>query len=266
MLADDAVDLVYIATPHAFHGEQIRLCASYGRAVLCEKAFTGNARQAREALAFAEEKRVPVTEAIWTRYMPSRAMIDRVIADGTLGEVRLLQANLCYDVQKKERILRPELAGGALLDLGGYTLNFAMMAMGDALTDVQSLVRMLPTGCDLEETIRLTWQNGVTGTLLSSAVCRSDRRGIIYGTKARLEVDNINNPQVLTIWDTQDHLLETISVPKQITGYEYEVEAALRMLDEGRLECPEMPHAETIRMMELMDSLRRDWGMVYPFD
>lgn len=266
MLADPLVDLAYIATPHAFHGEQIKLCADYGKPSLVEKAFTGNARQAREALAYAAEKGVMVTEAIWTRYMPARGIINKLIAEGVIGEVRLLSANLGYDIQHVARIQRPELAGGALLDLGVYPLNFAVMVLGDDITDIRSTVRMQPTGCDLEESIHLTWSSGVSAMLFASAVCRCDRRGIVYGSKARLEVDNINNPQVITCYDTNDRLLETLHVPQQITGYEYEVESALRALDEGRLECPEMPHEETLRIMTLMDALRAQWGMVYPFD
>lgn len=149
MLQDDLVDLVYIATPHAFHGEHMALCVKYGRAVLCEKAFTGNARQAREALTLAENAGVPVTEAIWTRYMPYRTMLNDLIAQGAIGEVRHVQANLGYSIRNKERIVRPELAGGALLDLGVYTINFAAMVLGDQVTEVSSTVRMMPTGCDL---------------------------------------------------------------------------------------------------------------------
>ena len=130
MLEDPDVDLVYIATPHSHHAEHMKLCIQAGKAVLCEKAFTGNAKQAEEVLALAEEKKVLVTEAIWTRYQPARSMINRIIAEGAIGEPRLLQASLCYNMTTKERILRPDLAGGALLDLGVYTLNFAAMVFG----------------------------------------------------------------------------------------------------------------------------------------
>lgn len=112
----------------------------------------------------------------------------------------------------------------------------------------------------------MSWASGATAVLVSTAACRTDRRGIVYGDKGRLQVDNINNPQEIRQYDGSDRLLRVIPVPRQITGYEYQVRAALRMIEEGRLECPEMPHAETIRVMELMDSLRRSWRMVYPFD
>ena len=266
MLRDPEVDLVYIATPHAFHGEQIIDCVRHGKAVLCEKAFTGNARQAEEALTLAEKEGVPVTEAIWTRYMPSRQMLLDLIDQGTIGEVRTVTANLGYAMTQKERILRPELAGGALLDLGVYTINFASMILGGDVTDVQSTVRLFDTGCDLEESIQLTYANGTSAQLYSTAGCRTDRHGNIYGTEGRLQVDNINNPHLISVYNTKDQLLRTLPVPEQITGYEYQVTSCMKALATGALECPEMPHAETLRVMRLMDTLRKQWGMVYPFD
>ena len=268
MVRDDAVDLVYIATPHSHHAEQIRLCVEHGKAVLCEKAFTGNARQAEEVLALAERKGVLVTEAIWTRYMPSRRMIDDVLASGAIGKPQVLMASLGYPVWDKERIARPELAGGALLDLGVYTLNFASMAFGDDVARMESSVAMMDTGVDHTENITLHYRDGRTACLTSTAMAQTNRQGVICGDKGYLTVDNINNPQVISVYDRTCNgvPVETLHVPQQITGYEYQVEACLRALEAGALECPEMPHSETIHIMRTMDALRAQWGMRYPFD
>lgn len=268
MLADPQVDLVYIATPHSHHAEQIRLCVEAGKPVLCEKAFTGNARQAEEVLRLAEEKGVFVTEAIWTRYMPSRRMIDDIIAEGVIGEVRAVDANLGYLIEGKERIVKPELAGGALLDLGVYTLNFASMVLGGDVVRMESSVEMFPTGVDKSENLTLYYRGGQVATLQSTAACKMSRQGCIYGTKGAIVVTNINNPQVIDVYsDVQNEPpVRHIPVPEQITGYEYQVEACMRALAEGALECPEMPHAETLRIMRVMDSFRASWNMVYPFD
>ena len=136
MLSDENVDLVYVATPHSHHLEHAKLCISYGKPVLCEKSFTANAAQARELLDYAAEKKVFITEAIWTRYMPSRKMIDDIIASGELGEIKMLTANLGYELTDKDRMLRPDLAGGALLDVGVYPINFARMIFGDKISDL----------------------------------------------------------------------------------------------------------------------------------
>lgn len=130
LVADPDVDLVYIATPHSLHAEQAILCMKAGKNVLVEKSFTANAGQAREALAVAEETGMLCTEAIWTRYMPSRKLINEVIESGEIGEVKAASANLCYPVSGKARMTDPACAGGALLDVGVYPLNFLDMAIG----------------------------------------------------------------------------------------------------------------------------------------
>lgn len=268
MVKVDAVDLVYVATPHSLHAQHMRLCIEHGRPVLCEKAFTGNARQAEEILALAEKKGIFVTEAIWTRYMPSREIVNNLIADGAIGRPIMLMANLGYGIKDVERIQRPELAGGALLDLGVYTLNFASMVFGDDVERMDSSVAMMETGVDHTESITLYYRNGRVAQLTSTALAATNRCCQVYGDKGYLTVDNVNNPQVIELYDTSYSGIpvQTIRVPQQITGYEYEVEACLRALGQGALECPEMPHAETLHMMRVMDALRAQWGMRYPFD
>ncbi|MGN1021285.1 MAG: Gfo/Idh/MocA family protein [Aristaeellaceae bacterium] len=268
MLQDPAVDLVYVATPHSHHAEHTRLCIGHRKPALVEKAFTANARQARDVLAWAREQSVLVTEAIWTRYMPVRRMVDELLAAGEIGEPRLLTANLGYLIDGKERVVRPELAGGALLDVGVYVLNFASMTFGDDVARMDSSVSMFDTGVDCAESIDLYYRDGRMAKLYAAANVRTDRHCMIYGTKGAIMLDNVNNPQVITIYDDVQRgaVRRVIPVPEQITGYEYEVEACMKALETGALECPEMPHAQTIRMMEVMDELRARWGMVYPFE
>ena len=124
MLRDPEVDLVYIATPHSHHAEQMKLCIEHGKAVLCEKSFTANAQQAREVLALAKQRGVLVTEAIWTRYMPSVGILREIIDSGALGDIRMLSASLFYPIEHVERIMDPWLAGGALLDVGVYPVSY----------------------------------------------------------------------------------------------------------------------------------------------
>ena len=165
MLQDEQVELVYIATPHSHHYEHMKLCISYGKPILCEKAFTMNSVQAKEIIKLAKEKGIYVAEAIWTRYMPSRQIINEVIESGILGQVSMLTANLSYDIDSKERIIRPELAGGALLDVGVYTLNFALMHFGNKIDKVESSVMKTQTGVDGMETITLSYQDGRMASL-----------------------------------------------------------------------------------------------------
>ena len=264
MLSDEKVDLVYIATPHSHHYEHMKMCLEHGKHVLCEKAFTVNAGQAEKILALAEEKKLLVTEAIWTRYMPMRDMINDVLASGVIGKPFMLTANLCYKINQKERLIRPELAGGALLDVGIYPLNFAVMAFGDDIEKVESSVQMTDTGVDAQENMTLHYRDGRMAALTASMNGLGDRRGMIFGEKGFLEVENINNPQSITIYGSDYQPVKTIACPPQVTGYEYEVISCLDAIEEGRIECSQMPHTETIRMMKLMDELREQWGLTYP--
>jgi predicted dehydrogenase len=268
MLADPDVHLVYIATPHSHHAEQMKMCIHAGKAVLCEKAFTPNLHQAEEVLALAREKGVYVAEALWPRYMPSRWIINDLLAQGAIGEPRMLYSNLCYAVEHKERIMDPSLAGGALLDLGVYVLNFASMVFGDDIVRINSTVELMDTGVDRTETITIKYRDGRMAQLMASTAFNSDRRCVVYGTKGFLIVDNVNNPAWVEIYDKdrRDTPIQRIQMPEQITGYEYEVEACLRDLQAGNLEPCEMPHEQTKMLLHQMDALRAIWHIKFPFE
>lgn len=263
MLADPALEAVYIATPHSHHYRQIKLCADAGKHVLCEKAFTVNARQAQDALAYARKKGVLAAEAIWTRYQPMRRIIAETLASGIIGEPRTLSANLCYMITDKERIVKRGLAGGALLDVGVYTLNFAEMAFGHACRVSGSCTKN-EDGVDMHDSMTLEWEDGRTAALYAAADCVSDRRGVICGSEGFIAVENINNPQSLTVYGKNYRVIQEQAAPAQLTGYEYEVREFCECAAAKKTECPSMPHAETVRMMEVMDSLRAQMGVAYP--
>ncbi len=268
MLQDENVDLVYIATPHSHHAEQMHLCLAYGKPVLCEKAFTGNAGQAASVLQEAEEKKILVTEAIWTRYMPSRQMLRDLIQAGEIGEVTGLRANLGYRVGQLDRLRLPELAGGALLDMGVYCLNFAAMVLG-APDRIRATGVLTETGVDLSDSISLVYPNQVVADLYTSMATNTDRSGIVYGSKGYLWVDNINNIGRIEVWRPDHSRLfpeRILPVPQQLTGYEYQVRSCMHALADGEIECPEMPHAEILQIMREMDEIRGQLGVRYPFD
>lgn len=264
MLSDPEVELVYVATPHSHHFEHMMLCLEYGKHVICEKAFTLNARQAEAVFAAAKQKGLYVAEAIWTRYMPSRQMLNEILCSGIIGKPNTLTANLSYPISGVRRIYDPALAGGALLDIGVYGLNFALMHFGGDIVRVESSVSKMETGVDGMETITLFYQDGRMAVLTHSVYCRSDRMGCIHGDKGYVVVENINNPQSIRVFDLQDRLLAHYEVPEQINGYEYEFREAVRCIGEGKNQPDSMPHGDTLEVMELMDGLRRQWGVVYP--
>lgn len=264
MLNDPSVELVYIATPHSHHYEHMMMCLERGKAVLCEKAFTMNAEQARKIKEYSQTHGIFAAEAIWPRYMPSRAIIDEVIASGIIGKVKTLTANLSYVIHHNQRIVDPELAGGALLDVGVYGVNFALMHFGTDIARVESSVMMTDTGVDGMETITIFYRDGRMAVLTHSIYARSDRKGIIHGDRGYIVVENINNPQSVSVFDTEDRLLQKHIVPEQISGYEYEFLECAEALRSGKTESHSMPLSESVYMMEFMDTLRKQWGLVYP--
>lgn len=264
MLSDPELELVYVATPHSHHYEHVKLCLEHGKHVLCEKAFTVNAKQAVELFEMAKSKNLLLTEAIWTRYMPMRKTLDEIVASGVIGEITSLTANLGYVVGHLPRMQEPGLAGGALLDLGVYPINFASMVFGDKIREVSASAVLTESKVDAVNSITLIYEDGKMAQLHSNMMAATDRRGMIYGDKGYIEVQNINNCEGIRVFDTNHKLIAEYETPKQITGYEYEVEACMEAMAKGELECPQMPHKESIRIMELMDSLRAQWGVKYP--
>ncbi len=265
LVKDEAIDLIYVATPHSRHFEDIMLCLENGRNVLCEKPFTVNAVQAEKVFSYAEERGLYVGEAIWTRYLPMRFKLDEIIKSGVIGEITSLTANLGYSIAHVERLIKPELAGGALLDLGVYTINFALMAFGTDIKEIKSSCVKNEYGVDVHNTIIMNYNDGKTAVLHSNMNSNTDRRGIIYGDKGRIEFENTNNCEGITVY-LNDGTVQTYDTPPQITGFEYEAAASLEAIKAGKTECSEMPHSEILRVMKIMDSLREEWGIRYPFE
>lgn len=264
MLSDEEVDLVYIATPHSHHYAHIKMCLEHHKHVLCEKSFTVNAKQAREVLQMAEEKGLLLTEAIWTRYMPSRKMVQDIIDSGVIGKVTSLTGNLGYALGDVTRMVEPSLAGGALLDVGVYMVNFAMMVFGNKISKVTSSAVLSEKGVDYTDSITMIFEGGEMAVMHSSMLGALNRRASIFGDKGYIEITNVNNIEEIKVFDENYRELSACTPPKQITGYEYEVEACRRAILEGKTQCSEMPHEETIRVMEIMDGMRRSWGYVIP--
>lgn len=266
LVKDDDIDLVYVATPHSHHLEHALLAIRNNKPVLVEKAFTANTKEAEILLDEAKKRNIFVAEAIWTRYMPLSIKVKEIMDSGIIGEPRVLTATLCYAMEQKERILRPELCGGALLDLGVYTLNFARMYFGTDIVKSVSNCTMSSAGVDMHECISLTYADGRMANLQSGALCLNDRQGIISGTEGYIRIDNVNCPELIEVYRNYE-LVETYHRPDDmITGYEYQVMECRRCIESGLTESPMMPHAEIIEIMKQMDALRKEWGVVYPAD
>ena len=266
LINDPDVDLVYVGTPHSHHYDVTREALLAGKPCLVEKAFMANYRQAKEIVDLARERKVFLAEAIWTRYQPVVKMVRDLIDSGRIGTPRLVTATLGYSMGEKPRIMRPDLCGGALLDLGVYALNFVRMFFPAEIVSMESQCVKSKTGMDLTNAISIILADGVLCNLQSSAACVGDNIGVIAGTDGNLIIDNINNPQKITVNTHDREFVEDIHVPQQITGYEYQFLACRQALIDGLQEPGEMPLDETLCVMKLMDDLRQKWGVRYPMD
>ena len=266
LIQDENIDLVYIATPNSLHYTHAKLCLEHKRPVLCEKPFTLNLREAEDLFRISRTYGVFITEAIWTRYMPFSKQIVELVQSGILGRPMTLTASLCYPVAGKERIVSPALGGGALLDLGVYVLNFAAMVFGTDIKSMSSACQKMPSGVDGQDSITLNYADGRMAVLQVNVYCAGDRQGIICGDKGYVVVDNINNPLRACVYAEDHSLLQVLEAPPQITGFEYQVKASIDAICQGSLECTDMPHIETLRMMRLMDYFRMEWGVRFPAD
>jgi len=265
LVKDKDVELIYIATPHSEHFSNMKLCIENGKNIICEKAFTINKEEALEIQKLAKENNVYVQEALWTRYVPLTAKLKEIIDEGLIGEIDSLTANLCYNIQNVERIKNPELAGGALLDIGIYGLNFATTCFGFDIESIDTVVKKMESGVDGKEVNILNYKNGRTAILTHSVYSISDRKGIIYGSNGYIIVENINNYESISVYNGRSNeLVRRIEKEPQITGFEYELMEAIECIKNKRIESYSLSLSDSIKLMGIMDSIREKWNFKYP--
>jgi predicted dehydrogenase len=265
LVADEEVDIVYIATPHSHHYENMLLCLNAGKHVLCEKAFTLNAAQASECINLARSKKLFLMEAMWMRFIPAMARLREWVEAGLLGEVRLVQADFCIDVpfDPDHRLYDPVLGGGALLDLGIYPLSFTTMLLGQP-DEVRSHAHLSPTGVDELDALTLIYERGATANMMCSMRLARPREAMVAGTKGYVKLHEIFfRPHRLTL-HLKGREPERIDLSYRGNGYVHEVEEVHSCLRECRSESAIMPLDETLALMALMDRFRAAWGVVYP--
>ena len=264
LVSDSEVELIYVASPHSHHYEHAKLCLEHGKHVLLEKAFTVNVSQAEELIALSERKGLLLAEAFWPRYMPTRKMLDDLIAQGTIGEVQAVMADFGAPLSHVERMWNPNLAGGALLDLGVYPINFALQIFQGQVKSIQSDAVMSPQGVDYMNGITLTFDDNRIAVLHSNMLACMGNRGVVYGDKGFIELYEINNPKEIRVFNENKEVTACYPAPEQINGYEYEALACVRAIEAGQIECEEMPHSETLRLMKILDTVREQWGFKLP--
>jgi predicted dehydrogenase len=267
LAADPTVDAVYIGTPHPLHKENMLLCLNAGKAVLDEKPFTINAAEAREAIDLARRKRLFLMEAMWMRFMPLMAEVRRLVADGVIGELRMVTADFGFrgEFDPTHRSFDLALAGGALIDVGIYPLSLAFMLLGRP-DRIVSLAEIGQTGVDEQAGIVLGYPQGQLAVLHSAIRTRTPNEATIIGTEGWIYIHpRFWVPTTLTV-DRPDQEPETREIPFEGNGYQYEADEVHRCIAAGKTESEIMPLDETLAIMETMDTIRAQWGLKYPME
>ncbi|MET7424805.1 Gfo/Idh/MocA family oxidoreductase [Dactylosporangium sp. NPDC005555] len=267
LVADDDIDAVYVASPHSHHFEQARLALQAGKPVLIEKAFTQNAAQAAQLIELARGSGLLLMEAMWSRFLPHYDIVRQLIADGTLGDVQTVISDhgQHFDIEPTHRLLNPALAGGALLDLGIYPISFTSFVLG-VPDGIQATGTMTTTGVDAQVSavLRTGSAHGIISTTQTAA---SPTTASISGTAGRIELSGpFYQPQSVRFTDLAGATRES-APPTTITGHEGLVHQAAHfaeLLTTGATESPLLPLSETLSIMQTMDEIRRQIGLVYP--
>lgn len=263
MLSGSETELAYVATPLACHDFHVRMCLENGKHVLCEKPMAVSQAQAERMFALAEERRLFAAEAMWTRYMPMRRIIRDAVWSGKAGEPVSLSASLCYSVSHKKRLMDMSLAGGALMEVGVYPLHFSDMVFGQP--KVRAVVpQQEGGGPDLLEAFILQHEGGQLSVLSSGIACTQGRTGTVGCRAGYYLADNINNPMKLEVYDSSHRCREVLKAPPQITGLEYEVMEAADAINRQKTEPASMSHADTLRMLGVLDIIRQKMNLKYP--
>jgi len=267
-LADDeGVDVVYIATPHAMHHENALMCLNGGKALLVEKAFTLNRRQAQEIADLARQRKLFVMEAMWTRFQPAMLEAKRLIDMGEIGNVRNLQADFGFPAEAgpEHRLFNPALGGGSLLDLGIYPLSMAAFFLGP-VSGVQGYGELTPAGVDTQASFVLRHAGGALSACSCSLNSWTPTTMTICGDKGFLRLHGrFHQTERFTIGQSRGPERE-FHFPRIGNGYAHEAMEVGRCLREGLLESPEMPLDETVALMGVLDDLRSQLGVRYSVD
>lgn len=266
---DPEVDVVYVATPHNLHCANSILCLRAGKAVLCEKPFTINAAEADALIAVARESGQFLMEAMWTRFLPVTREVCRWLADGVIGEVRMVTADFGFraGLDETSRLLDPALGGGALLDVGVYPVSYAALVFGRAPTRIAALADMAAeTGVDEQAGIVLGYAPSGLAVLHTAVRTDTPQEAHILGTKGWMKLHAPFWRGTAVTVQMKDEPPQTYEFPLEGNGYNYEAAHVMECLRTGKAESPIMPLDESRAIMATLDAIRAQWGLKYPME
>ena len=264
------IDVIYVATTHNFHFDNAKLALEHGKHVLVEKAFTINAKEARELAQIAREKNLFLMEAIWTRFLPSYKLLKNKIQNKEIGDVKLFNISFGNIVlpQYAQRLTDPNLAGGVTLDMGIYPISFVCYLLGELPCEIKSMTQFSESGVDETSCYMFRFPCGCFANIFTSFNLKMKNQVEIYGSKGFIEFSNFAIGESFTIskHDGTNEINETLEIFEKNpeNGFVCQVEEVGRCIKKGKLESEIIPLDETIGIMEVMDKMRDEWGFKYP--
>jgi predicted dehydrogenase len=265
LAADPDVDVVYVATPHPFHAENVELCLRAGKAVLCEKPFTVNAAEARRLVGLARERDLFLMEGMWTRFFPVMGRLRRMLSSGALGEPRMVTVDFGFraEMDPASRLFDPKLGGGAMLDVGVYCVSLASMVLGRPVRGT-GISHLGETGVDEQFAAALEHGGGRVSSITAGTRTASPHEATVLGTEGYARIHSPWwRPEAMTV-SRPGREDVVVREPTEENGFRYEAEEVMRCLGAGERESPIMPLDETVAVLEAMDEIRAAWGLRYP--
>lgn len=264
LLADDQVEVVYVATTNDRHHADVLACVRAGMPVLAEKPFALNLGQATEVVDAARAGDSFVMEAMWMRFQPAFLEVERRIAEGQIGPPTAIQADFGFRATDPTgRLLTSALGGGALLDIGVYPLTLALSLLGEP-QDVQAIAQLGPDGVDEQVAASMRHDDGVSGWL-ATFMADTGIEATVAGPDGSLRLHSeFHHASHVSLRRGRGHVVETVEVPGAELGYQHEVREVARCLDAGLVESPRMTWAFTLTVMHWLDEIRRRIGVTYP--
>ncbi len=274
LLADAGVDGVYIATPHAQHGEFVRAAVLAGKPVLCEKPLVPTLAEGEALVALARQQNVFLMEAVWTRFLPVYAVVARWLREQRIGELRGIQSSFCFPApyDPASRAFNPHLAGGALLDIGIYNITVSRWVLEQvmgACPAVESIVasgKLAPTGVDMRVNATLNFPGGLAAQFICAFDTSSENALHIMGSQGRIVLPLNFHQAGEALLMRHGEPPERVAAPHRINGFEGEIEEAQACIRAGAIESAHISHAETLTTLGWMDEIRRQLGVRYPFE
>ena len=267
LAADPDLDAVYVATPHPFHAPNCIMCLEAGKAVLCEKPFTINAAELEQVVALAREKQLFLMEGMWSRFMPATVKLRELLDSGVIGDINIVDIDFGFRApfNPQHRLFAPELGGGALLDIGVYSLSFASMVLGRPQR-VVSMAHLGESGVDENAAIILGYESGALTTIVTAIRTSTPQQAVINGTLGRITMHPPYwFPERITL-EVYGVETTTMDIPMNGNGFNHEAAEVARCIRNGQLESDIMPLDESLEIMRTMDEIRTQWGLRYPME